>query len=355
MASASTKQSDGHARSVGRPNLSSSLSTVARSMPTWSGGTIILKLAILHLLASDLSTNWYQALSSYDSVTKVLAVILHRIPFQRDALIKEFPNDDSHDAANAWFEKLLALGEKPSCSFVELSVSEVSKNAEETRQRLLYNVYMQQQDRIDLVIPPGSEWKSTTRGHRGRKRGRYHDVCDVEEDWWTWGPTSTSADKISCSRKRRQLFVASNVNKAAAQQEPNCQTSIENWSFTRLPDKDRVRDRAMCVRCRLKSECCTEHFSIIYHQDVFPAIESSCHSAPILPLPYPCFLFCPDTMAWAAKIGRKIDHQRVQSVTVEVVQAFFTLLQRTISEFRVKTSNIWNMNETGIALRVCTN
>jgi hypothetical protein len=56
-----------------------------------------------------------------------------------------------------------------------------------------------------------------------------------------------------------------------------------------------------------------------------------------------------------SKIGQKIDHLRVQGVTSESVQSFFTRLENAISNFNVKTVNIWNMDETGIALGVCTN
>jgi hypothetical protein len=57
----------------------------------------------------------------------------------------------------------------------------------------------------------------------------------------------------------------------------------------------------------------------------------------------------------ATKIGRKIDHQRVQAVTPDVVQAFFTQIETAVSDYGVKVRNIWNMDETGTALGVCTN
>jgi hypothetical protein len=57
----------------------------------------------------------------------------------------------------------------------------------------------------------------------------------------------------------------------------------------------------------------------------------------------------------ATKIGRKIDHERVQAVTPDIVQAFFTQVAATVSNYQVKVRNIWNMDETGTALGVCTN
>lgn len=55
------------------------------------------------------------------------------------------------------------------------------------------------------------------------------------------------------------------------------------------------------------------------------------------------------------KIGQKLDHQRAQASTIDTIQAFFTQLQTLVSQYDIKPQNIWNMDETGIALGVCTN
>ncbi|KAI1007141.1 hypothetical protein K3495_g1079 [Podosphaera aphanis] len=54
-------------------------------------------------------------------------------------------------------------------------------------------------------------------------------------------------------------------------------------------------------------------------------------------------------------VGRKIDASRASAATPENSNAFFDLFVRTCDRLHVPTEDIWNMDETGIALGVCSN
>jgi hypothetical protein len=55
------------------------------------------------------------------------------------------------------------------------------------------------------------------------------------------------------------------------------------------------------------------------------------------------------------KVGVKIDTLRVQNTTTEALQAWFGLFESVQTTFQVDIANVWNMDETGIALGVCAN
>ena len=55
------------------------------------------------------------------------------------------------------------------------------------------------------------------------------------------------------------------------------------------------------------------------------------------------------------KIGIKIDALRLQTTTPAALEAWFTKLQELQAEKQVDTADIWNMDEIGTALGVCTN
>ncbi|KAI1001494.1 hypothetical protein K3495_g6698 [Podosphaera aphanis] len=54
-------------------------------------------------------------------------------------------------------------------------------------------------------------------------------------------------------------------------------------------------------------------------------------------------------------VGRKIDARRASAATPENLNAFFDLFRRTCDRLHVPTEDIWNMDETGIALGVYSN
>lgn len=54
-------------------------------------------------------------------------------------------------------------------------------------------------------------------------------------------------------------------------------------------------------------------------------------------------------------IGRRIEDARFDAATPEVLNRFYSTLERVISEYHVSTSNIWNMDECGTALGASTN
>ena len=55
------------------------------------------------------------------------------------------------------------------------------------------------------------------------------------------------------------------------------------------------------------------------------------------------------------KIGQKIDALRVQNTLPDILSAWFSRVKRVLTEYKVDPENVWNMDETGIALGVCTN
>ena len=54
-------------------------------------------------------------------------------------------------------------------------------------------------------------------------------------------------------------------------------------------------------------------------------------------------------------VGRKIEVSRANVATPERIRAFLELFESTRRRLNVQTANIWNMDETGVALGVCTN
>ena len=54
-------------------------------------------------------------------------------------------------------------------------------------------------------------------------------------------------------------------------------------------------------------------------------------------------------------IGRQIDSRRTHGTTQTAIDGFFKTLDTVVRTYNISTDNIWNMDETGIALGVCTN
>jgi hypothetical protein len=57
----------------------------------------------------------------------------------------------------------------------------------------------------------------------------------------------------------------------------------------------------------------------------------------------------------ASIVGRSIEAARAEAATPELIRAFIELFERTRVELNIRMEDIWNMDETGIALGVCTN
>ncbi|KAJ8111260.1 hypothetical protein OPT61_g6103 [Boeremia exigua] len=57
----------------------------------------------------------------------------------------------------------------------------------------------------------------------------------------------------------------------------------------------------------------------------------------------------------ASIVGRKIESARTTAANYETVRAFLELFERTRVELGIQYEDIWNMDETGVALGVCTN
>ena len=51
-----------------------------------------------------------------------------------------------------------------------------------------------------------------------------------------------------------------------------------------------------------------------------------------------------------SKVSCMIDHQRVKNTTLEALQTWFDRFEAIRQQFNAKTENIWNMDETGLAL-----
>ena len=54
-------------------------------------------------------------------------------------------------------------------------------------------------------------------------------------------------------------------------------------------------------------------------------------------------------------VGRTIKSARTVSANYETIRAFLQLFKRTRIELGIQYEDIWNMDETGVALRVCIN
>jgi hypothetical protein len=57
----------------------------------------------------------------------------------------------------------------------------------------------------------------------------------------------------------------------------------------------------------------------------------------------------------ASIIGRSIEAPRAEAASPAKIRAFLELFERTRIELNIRLEDIWNMDETGIALGVCTN
>jgi hypothetical protein len=57
----------------------------------------------------------------------------------------------------------------------------------------------------------------------------------------------------------------------------------------------------------------------------------------------------------ASIVGRTIESARTTAANFETIRAFLELFERTRRELGIQYEDIWNMDETGIALGVCTN
>jgi Tc5 transposase DNA-binding domain/helix-turn-helix, Psq domain len=55
------------------------------------------------------------------------------------------------------------------------------------------------------------------------------------------------------------------------------------------------------------------------------------------------------------KVGRAIDHLRVEATTLEGLQGWFELFNRIKSVGNIKAENMWNIDETGLTLGLCKN
>ena len=53
--------------------------------------------------------------------------------------------------------------------------------------------------------------------------------------------------------------------------------------------------------------------------------------------------------------GKPLDKARVQAATTEAIDEFYTLFETVKRDFDVLPENIWNMDEHGLALGICTN
>jgi hypothetical protein len=55
------------------------------------------------------------------------------------------------------------------------------------------------------------------------------------------------------------------------------------------------------------------------------------------------------------KVGAKIESLRIQNTSPAALEEWFRLFRSVQQQYQVKEANIWNMDETGIALGVCSN
>lgn len=56
-----------------------------------------------------------------------------------------------------------------------------------------------------------------------------------------------------------------------------------------------------------------------------------------------------------SKVGKAINYLRVETPTRDALQTFFELFASTIKRLQVRSRNIWNFDETGVAMGICSN
>jgi hypothetical protein len=54
-------------------------------------------------------------------------------------------------------------------------------------------------------------------------------------------------------------------------------------------------------------------------------------------------------------VGRLIDAERAKAADPEVIRAFLQLFEETRCRLGIQPEDMWNMDETGVALGVCNN
>ncbi|KAI0995995.1 hypothetical protein K3495_g12185 [Podosphaera aphanis] len=52
--------------------------------------------------------------------------------------------------------------------------------------------------------------------------------------------------------------------------------------------------------------------------------------------------------------GKPLDKARVQAATTETIDGFYSLFESVKRDFDVRLENIWNMDEHGLGLGICT-
>jgi hypothetical protein len=57
----------------------------------------------------------------------------------------------------------------------------------------------------------------------------------------------------------------------------------------------------------------------------------------------------------ASVVGRRFGQARTNGTNHEAIQEFYTLHERIVRHCNIQPCNMWNMDEHGIALGVCTN
>lgn len=51
-----------------------------------------------------------------------------------------------------------------------------------------------------------------------------------------------------------------------------------------------------------------------------------------------------------SKLGKNIDADRIRNINPVDLRAWFSLFRRVLTEYKVTPENVWNMDETGVAL-----
>ncbi|KAI0996722.1 hypothetical protein K3495_g11460 [Podosphaera aphanis] len=52
--------------------------------------------------------------------------------------------------------------------------------------------------------------------------------------------------------------------------------------------------------------------------------------------------------------GKPLDKARVEAATPELIDSFYTLFESVKRDFHILPENIWNMDEHGLGLGICT-
>jgi len=144
-----------------------------------------------------------------------------------------------------------------------------------------------------------------------------------------WGiPRSTLQDRMK-GRRPHKIAHQQQQRLTPDQEEFLVEWIIDEDSRAQPPSHQRVREMAIRILKSNGDRCPLGH----------KWVENFLHRQPRV----------------SSVVGRSIETSRAGAAGSEAIQAFLELFERTVKRLDIQADDIWNMDETGIALGVCTN